>query len=356
MKLSIHDLIKTSEVGRISPAVIEQQELIRICRSVYAPMRMFDLHRKEWTIRSQATLVRAAAVAAARAVDAQIVFTSEIALKLYGIDTWTNTADIVYRRIDGSSYTSTYDLPPLRIGTADVPSVKVFQLRSRSLTDEVMEAATLNVVPAWVAAVDCSRHSHPLIGIAAVSSYLNAATGFIRGNPDPARTKADDLKNRMLKRLESLAGCPGTRRAHAVITASDPGIETPGEACLLWLIHCLLTHSPRDRDDLVTQYAVEIEGRHYYADSALPGRRILFEFDGTGKISGNENAFLDRQTDLLTDGWNVVRVSIKELMNPQALIERLTRLLRQLGVPASVPSGVLWSPLTPEVLDVKRRH
>ena len=43
--------------------------------------------------------------------------------------------------------------------------------------------------------------------------------------------------------------------------------------------------------EVVTQYEIVVNGRRYFADIAIPGLMIIFEFDGIGKLGKNEADF-----------------------------------------------------------------
>lgn len=355
--VNVHDLLKTQEIGKFSQKELQDQGYIRLRRGIYVPESCFPVKGEPWNYRHFATLVRAAsAVVASQGGAGSIVFTSEVGLKLLGYDTWTNTPDIMLRRYGAATYRPRQQLPAIAVKGIHVPRVGEIQLRSAAPTDKFIRAGGLQIAPGWVAALDCARDLHPMVGLCAVSLFLNGYSSFDRWSQRGPRIKAAKLKGVMLDSLDQMKGYPGTRRAREIIQAADPGIEKPGEGYLWWLLRCLLTHSPSDLAQLVTQFRIEVDGKTYFPDAALPHRKLLFEFDGEGKIRGNEAKFLERQSDLLSAGYQVVRVSSKDLNAPQQLIAKLTREMRRQGVPASPPSGSLWSPLPEEVLDPKRRH
>ena len=356
MTASIHDLLTSVEIDKPSREHPERHGLIRIRRGIYAPVGLFSFATEAWEVRDLASILRAFAVQASCRDSTSLVFTSEIALKLQGSFTWMNTPDIVFRRADSGRSHHPKTMAPLTIRGAGVFAVQETELQSIPITNEVLTAQSVSVLPAWAAAIDCARVEHPLIGITAVSSALHAHTRFDRREPARGRAEEAELKRSMLDCLDSMAGYRGVRLARELVLAGDAGIENPGEAFLLWLLHCLLTSSPEDRAHLVTQFHIPVGPKNYYPDIALPQRKVLFEFDGKGKIGGNEIEFLTRQNDLLAAGWRPIRVNIGELKAPNALSERLTREMRKLGIPASPPSGKLWKPPTADIMDARRRH
>jgi len=100
------------------------------------------------------------------------------------------------------------------------------------------------------------------------------------------------------------------RRAAALTRAADLGCDNPAEAALLWVVKSVCAF------EVVTQYEIVINGRQYFADIAIPGLMIIFEFDGIGKLGKNEADFaqakrewIQRENDLRSAGWTIYRVS-----------------------------------------------
>ena len=49
--------------------------------------------------------------------------------------------------------------------------------------------------------------------------------------------------------------------------------------------------------EVVTQFEIVVNGRRYFADIAIPGLMIIFEFDGIGKLGKNEADFARAKRD-----------------------------------------------------------
>ncbi|MFT0847937.1 hypothetical protein VR010_09290 [Actinomycetaceae bacterium L2_0104] len=218
---------------------------------------------------------------------------------------------------------------------------------------DVVRVNGVHTAPLRVVALDCARFLHPLAAVVAVSSILRHASDFdVRRLP---MCRAVEAKARALIKTDiaTVSRRRGCRQAVAVLDIADAGLQTPGEGYLWWLLHCML---PGDiRRSLVTQWPIILGGKKYFPDAALPERKILFEFDGFGKITENERDFLSRQRALLAAGWVIIRVDQSQLNDPTALIGYLMRELRSSGVPSHYPSGALWKPLTRGLLDPRRR-
>ena len=68
--------------------------------------------------------------------------------------------------------------------------------------------------------------------------------------------------------------------------------------------------------EVVTQFEIVVNGRRYFADIAIPGLMIIFEFDGIGKLGKDDAEFarakrdwIQRENDLRSAGWTIYRVS-----------------------------------------------
>ena len=79
---------------------------------------------------------------------------------------------------------------------------------------------------------------------------------------------------------------------------------------MLWVVKSVCAF------EVVTQYEIVVNGRRYFADIAIPGLMIIFEFDGIGKLGKNDADFaqakrewIQRENDLRSAGWTIYRVS-----------------------------------------------
>ena len=102
--------------------------------------------------------------------------------------------------------------------------------------------------------------------------------------------------------------------------------------------------------EVVTQYEIVVNGRQYFADIAIPGLMIIFEFDGIGKLGKNEADFaqakrewIQRENDLRSAGWTIYRVSWPDYEDLVRLRAWVTELLApyQASIPASAQR--LWA-------------
>jgi len=134
------------------------------------------------------------------------------------------------------------------------------------------------------------------------------------------------------------------RRAEALIRAADPGCDNPAEAALLWVLKSVSAF------EVVTQFEIIVNGRRYFADIAIPGLMIIFEFDGIGKL-GKDNAefarakrdWIQRENDLRSAGWTIYRVSWRDYEDFDALRAWAIQLLRPHQVAIPENAEALWA-------------
>ena len=82
--------------------------------------------------------------------------------------------------------------------------------------------------------------------------------------------------------------CVPYKRAQRLIAAADPGCDNPAEAALLWVLKSVSAF------EVVTQFEIVVNGRRYFADIAIPGLMIIFEFDGIGKLGSSPVEWCNR--------------------------------------------------------------
>ena len=185
-----------------------------------------------------------------------------------------------------------------------------------------------------------SRESYRLL-------VLNRQWTFDLVSQEEGRDRAQRVRSEMLVRLTEWRqhndNIPA-RRAAALIRAADPGCDNPAEAALLWVVKSVCAF------EVVTQYEIVVNGRQYFADIAIPGLMIIFEFDGIGKLGKNEADFaqakrewIQRENDLRSAGWTIYRVSWPDYEDLVRLRAWVTELLApyQASIPASAQR--LWA-------------
>lgn len=354
MTLHIHDLLTRSQIGPLREEEIQARGYLRIRRGIYLPQEFVPANAPRWKARSLVTQARALSLTMARSELSPPILTMESALVVHGLMTWTNTTDITYRVEGNKGSRKLRSLRPVTLGDTYVAPVTERQLVSVPPSDRLLEVGGVLTAQLGLVAVDCARLLHPMSAVVAVSSVLRHASAFNPRQPERCRALEHNERERIAALLEGSVERRRCREAASIIEIADAGIETPGEGYLWWLLHCML---PADvARGLVTQPLIVIEGRRYFPDCALPSRKVSFEFDGRGKIPGNEGDFLTRHLAFLRAGWKPIRVEQRQLDNPQALIAYLLRELRGRGIPAHHPTGPLWKEISHGLLDPVRRY
>ena len=129
-----------------------------------------------------------------------------------------------------------------------------------------------------------------------------------------------------------------------MIAAADPGCDNPAEAALLWVLKSVSSF------EVVTQFEIVINGRRYFADIAIPGLMIIFEFDGIGKLGKDDAEFarakrdwIQRENDLRSAGWTIYRVSWRDYEDFAALRAWAIQLLRPHQVAIPECAEALWA-------------
>ena len=189
--------------------------------------------------------------------------------------------------------------------------------------------------------------SEHLSAFVALCMLLNRQSQFSVFTQDVDRQRSDGLRANMLARLEERATGKETipfRRAKRLIVAADPGCENPAEAALLWVVKSVSAF------EVVTQFEIVVNGRRYFADIAIPGLMIIFEFDGIGKLGKNEADFarakrdwIQRENDLRSAGWTIYRVSWRDYEDFNALRVWAIQLLRPHQVAIPEHAEALWA-------------
>ena len=176
---------------------------------------------------------------------------------------------------------------------------------------------------------------------------LNRQSSFDLFSQEECRDRAHEIRSEILVRLtewrEHNDNIPA-RRAEALIRAADPGCENPAEAALLWVLKSVSAF------EVVTQFEIIVNGRRYFADIAIPGLMIIFEFDGIGKL-GKDNAefarakrdWIQRENDLRSAGWTIYRVSWRDYEDFDALRAWAIQLLRPHQVAIPENAEALWA-------------
>ena len=276
---------------------------------------------------SWATVAQARLLAVCVGAKRQAVFVGNSALVARSIPLWEANPDVVawFGVRHGKRR-----LPPVRTMAATVPPVYVYATTSRPSENALEIIDGLRCESVIDAVVRMACHSEALSAFVAACMVLRHESGFSKFAQDEARCLAEMTKAKMKARLierRRSATCIPYKRAERIIDAADPGCENPAEAALLWVLKSVSAF------EVVTQFEIVVNGRRYFADIAIPGLMIIFEFDGIGKLGKNEADFarakrdwIQRENDLRGAGWTIYRFSwpdYEDLTQLRSLVSEL---------------------------------
>ncbi len=127
--------------------------------------------------------------------------------------------------------------------------------------------------------------------------------------------------------------------ALAALLADRQRLSSPTESWLERVVADLLTVA--DLPPLHTQYPLEIDGRRFRLDLAMPSIKLGVEAHGRTFHWGPERHDADNVRDLLvgSQGWQLLYVTRSQLADPERFVELVVRVARtrqvQLGPPAA---------------------
>lgn len=299
-----------------------------------------------WEVARLVTVARARAtwLASSRSIR----LTNQCAMVALGLDTWLSAPDIEFTQASKPGRTPL--LPAISVGGALVPAVRQRQVPGIAGTPRPSALPTLVEL-----AVDLARTSHPLVSVSGVSSVIDRL--IVEGGGPGERQEQEALtKKQILSHLTNVPSSRYRRRADAVISAARSGTDSVGEGFLLWLLACVLPEEEAQR--VTSQYHLHSGQRDFFADAALPHRKIAFEFDGGGKLVEDRSAardFLARHRALEQRGWRIIRLSSSLMSDAPRALAQLVEDCRLVGVPIRAKPGPLWLPVPLELRDPARR-
>lgn len=335
-------VFRSSSGCRMSREEQESGSCLHVMRGHYVRVEDPRLLETPWSTWNTVARARLLALHASGSSDRVFVGASSLAAR--GIPLWEANPDVFVwtpiRRGDKS-------LRAVRVAGTVVPAVSV---RSSAVPPHVNELQTVGgvVVEGVIdATVRMACRSEYLSAFVATCMVLNRQSRFSVFSQEGARGRVDEVRTALLARVADWRqknDSTPSRRAEAIIRAADPGCDNPAEAALLWVIKSV------SASEVVTQHEIVINGRRYFADIAIPGLMIIFEFDGISKLGKNEADFvrakrewIQRENDLRSAGWTIYRVSWPDYEDMRRLRAWVAELLvpYQTSIPASAQS--LWA-------------
>jgi len=160
-----------------------------------------------------------------------------------------------------------------------------------------------------------------LAGLADPCAFLVPADAALRER----RVSGNDLR----LAVEVIGRRPGIEKVRAALPRCDGRHESPGETVAAWVLHHLgFGTVPQFR--VPGTEALTRAGQGYRADLGIVGTRVLVEFDGRSKYGSSQDLWEEKRREdrIRALGWEVVRLTWKDLQQPEgvrALIEAALR-------------------------------
>lgn len=331
------------------------QAIVRVCRGVYLRLDALLGRRPDlvpdWQIYEVVNLARLHA-AAYRYRATGPVFSGTSALVALGASHWRRAAPLTVRRW-GAADAFRRELPSVGAGDVLVPPVTVHGRPGPGLSDppfvEKSLFGDLQAADSSTVALDLVRTQSVLEGFVNTCLLLTHRNPFTKFEPAQQMLAHEASVVAIAHDLESVRGRRGFRRLLHILERTQPGLDSPGEAALLWMVNVWWN----EPDQIKTQHHLRASGKDYFVDVAIPQFGMAFEFDGASKFgSGTSDwqarsqGFLARQRDLLRAGWHVSRITFTDLMNPSRALKLVGDAVRGLPGARSQPGGPLWHPTT----------
>jgi predicted transcriptional regulator of viral defense system len=310
---------RTSELTPARLAELKSTgDLRRVRRGAYVQIAARD---PRW--RRRETMMLARCVAIARTASASYAFSHVSAALIHGCPIWTP---------EHAAHLTQTVTPSVRPGT------DVRRHVSRVPADEVTRVRGLPVTTLERTVLDCIRNLHPRDGLVIADAAMRILIRPDRRHREAYAERIDELRNRLLARLERPDMARGRRRARAVLRAADPYAESAAESVLRWIAVSRGLPHPR------TQYRIETHEGLFYSDMAWvfrraygdgsPGPALVLhaEFDGQGKYGADApraiaavRAEKVREDAIREVSGPMVRFMRPALDDPEAVFARLTK-------------------------------
>ena len=335
-------VIRSSTNGRPSVGDLSSGNVIRIQRGRYVRIRRSGPPMTYWEI--WALVARARLLVVSDSSSGSPVFVGPSSFVARSIPLWEANPDVV---IWCASRHGRRSMPAVTMQTVTIPATFVCSTVKKPCEHSVEIVDRLRCESVVEAAVRMACYSERLSGFVAICMALHYESRFVVLSQQESRQRAQRVRSKMLECLElyrQQKECVPYRRAQRLIAAADPGCDNPAEAALLWVLKSVSSF------EVVTQFEIVINGRRYFADIAIPGLMIIFEFDGIGKLGKNEADFarakrdwIQRENDLRSAGWTIYRVSWRDYEDFNALRVWAIQLLRPHQVAIPEHAEALWA-------------
>ena len=335
-------VIRSSTDGRPSVGDLSSGNVIRIQRGRYVTIHRSGPPMTYWEI--WALVARARLHVVSDSSSCSPVFVGASSFVARSIPLWEANPDVV---IWCASRHGRRSMPAVTMQTVTIPATYVCSTVKKPCELSVEIVERLRCESVVEAAVRMACYSERLSGFVAICMALHHESRFVVLSQEESRRRAERVRSKMLECLDlyrQQKECVLYRRAQRLIAAADPGCDNPAEAALLWVLKSVSAF------EVVTQFEIVVNGRRYFADIAIPGLMIIFEFDGIGKL-GKDNAefarakrdWIQRENDLRSAGWRIHRVSWRDYEDFAALRAWAIQLLQPHQVAIPEHAEALWA-------------
>ena len=217
--------------------------------------------------------------------------------------------------------------------------------RTPPITSERARVSGILTEHPYDALIRCAMHDDALQAFALGCRLLHKWSGFSNFSQDMCRGRAEDIRKKILSRLERAKGHRGFARAQRILSAIDPGCSNPAEAALTWVVRALYPY------ELSTQYELSAGGRRFFADIAIPHCKLIIEFDGIEKLGSTQGEFdrskrswVQREQALQDQGWRFLRVNWIDFNDWNELRGRISHAIGVASKPIPARFALLWEP------------
>ena len=335
-------VIRSSTNGRPSVGDLSSGNIIRIQRGRYVMIHRSGPPMTYWEI--WALVARARLLVVSDSSSCSPVFVGASSFVARSIPLWEANPDIV---IWCASRHGRRSMPAVTMQTVTIPATYVCSTVKKPCERSVEIVERLRCESVVEAAVRMACYSERLSGFVAICMALHHESQFVVLSQEESRRRAERVRSKMFECLDlyrQQKECVPYRRAQRLIAAADPGCDNPAEAALLWVLKSVSAF------EVVTQFEIVVNGRRYFADIAIPGLMIVFEFDGIGKLGKDDAEFarakrdwIQRENDLRSAGWRIHRVSWRDYEDFAALRAWAIKLLRPHQVAIPEHAEALWA-------------
>ncbi len=188
-------------------------------------------------------------------------------------------------------------------------------------------------VPGLTISTDEPAPGEWLLPAVVPTAWAVVQTGLVAGGVAALVAADSALRSTLVTRhdltaaLERFRRHPGVAAVRAALVQADSRHESPGETRSAWLLRRL-------GFEVEPQVEVDAEGRRYRADFRVLGTKVLIEFDGAVKYTGDRRALFEekrREDALRREGWIVVRLVWDELDQPELVRRRVREAIALAG-------------------------